>query len=567
MKTLLFLFFYCFTVFQLFSQTAVNLNAKKPNVIILYFDDMGYGDMGANGETGLTIPKDSKYLDWKKPSLTPNLDSFAEQSVRFTNGHSSDGVCSPSRYSLITGHYSWRTSLKKGVTGGYSPTFMGKNRFTVAHLFKKHGYKTAMVGKSHMGMTFYDVKGKPYSQKSGSYATAMEEGFVDFSRSVDNSPISTGFDYWFGTPASLDMPPYAWLESKKNKVNVLYKGGVIKNNKVDFSQAQFAKNSDFEVIKKNDGVHARAGAKDPTFAFEDYLQIQSQKVRDLFAVYEKEKVPFMIYIPMPAPHSPHAIQKKFEGETGYEYGDYVVQTDYYAGEIIKALGDVNDPNSLASNTVIFITSDNGPEIGAFNKSKRLNHDANGPWAGIKRDNYEGGTRVPFMVRWPGVAKPSVTNHPCWQGDFLGTMADFFNYELEKNEAPDVESFLPILKGKKMPRKRRAGFIEHSSGGQFAFVEYSGEWKLIDGTGGGGNATTADADNNKVLKEGEIGGAPRQLFNLKRDPGERDNLLVDDPNNPNDNNDPSKKSIEMAAKLYNSLNKIRGDKMWGVDIKQ
>ena len=121
---------------------------------------MGFGDMGANGATGLHIPKDSKYLNPNKPSLTPNLDSFTEQAVRFTNGHSADGVCSPSRYSLITGHYSWRTSLKKGVTGGYSPTFMDKDRFTVAHLLKKHGYKTAMVGKSHMGLTFYDIHGK-----------------------------------------------------------------------------------------------------------------------------------------------------------------------------------------------------------------------------------------------------------------------------------------------------------------------------------------------------------------------------------------------------------------------
>ena len=220
-----------------------------------------------------------------------------------------------------------------------------------------------------------------------------------------------------------------------------------------------------------------------------------------------------------------------------------MQTDYYAGQIIDALGDISDPNSLASNTVVFITSDNGPERGAFYKSRDKNHDANGPWSGIKRDNYEGGTRVPFMVRWPGVAKPDVSNYPCLQGDILATMSEYLNYDLAYNEAPDSRSFLPILKNKKMCKNGRAGIVEHSSQGQFAFVEASGEFKLLDGTGGGGNKVSPDADNNDTFKKGEIRGTPRQLFNLKKDPGESDNLLVDDPKNPNDNNDPTKAALK------------------------
>lgn len=546
------------------AQLTTNLNNKKPNVIILYFDDMGYGDLGANGKTALKIPKDCKFLNPNKKTLTPNLDKFASEIMRFTNGHSSDGVCSPSRYSLVTGKYSWRTSLKRGVTGGYSPTFMDADTFTIGTLFQNVGYKTAMIGKWHIGMTFFDSEGKPYSHK-GNDPNAMANGYVDFSKEVKDTPAHRGFDYWFGTPASLDMPPYAWLESKNGKVNVLYKGAIVTNDKVDFSQAQIATNSNFVVFQKNEGVHARGGAKDPSFVFEDYLQIQAQKVKNLIHTYQQENVPFMMYIPMPAPHEPHAVQDKFKGSTGYEYGDYLVQTDFYAGQIIEALGDPSDPNSLASNTVVLITSDNGPEQGAFYRSLKLNHDANGPWAGIKRDNYEGGTRVPFMVRWPTIANPGITNEVCLQGDIVATMASYLKYELTEEQAPDSESFLSILKGKRKPKKGRTGIVEHSSRGQFAFVDKKGEWKLMDGTGGGGNKTTVDANNNKILKFGELRGKPRQLFNLKKDPGETDNLLIDDPQNPNDNNDPTKAALQKEIELYEHLNHIRGDKMFGSEL--
>lgn len=333
---------YSFLLFVVFTssisaQILTNLNRKKPNVVILYFDDMGYGDLGANGKTGLEIPKDCKFLDPDEKTLTPNLDAFAKQSVRFTNGHSSDGVCSPSRYSLVTGEYSWRTTLKKGVTWGYSPTFMSSDCFTIGTLFKNNGYKTAMVGKWHIGMTFYDVNGKQFSQEDENHANAMENGFIDFSRPVTDTPAHRGFDYWFGTSASLDMPPYAWLESKNGVVNVLYKGAIATATKVDFTKATIAANTDFVVFKKSLIPFIRGGARDPSFRFEDYLQVQAQKVKNLIANYKKSSAPFMMYIPMPAPHEPHAVQKKFKGSTGYDYGDYLVQTDYYAGQIIDAL--------------------------------------------------------------------------------------------------------------------------------------------------------------------------------------------------------------------------------------
>ncbi|VGO19095.1 sulfatase family protein [Pontiella sulfatireligans] len=515
---------------------AGNMDSAKPNVVVIYYDDMGYGDMGVN------FPSNPK-------SLTPNLDGFAEGALRFTNGHSSDGVCSPSRYSLMTGHYSWRTSLKKGVIGGYSETFMDADRFTIGKMFQKQGYETAMVGKWHIGMSFQSPAGK--SVDLGNNSKVLKANKIDFSKAVTATPYHrAGFDYYFGTAASLDMPPYVWLESKDGEVHALYKGGIVKDDTVDFSQARIAKNSDLAEGQR----FGRPGVNDPTFIFADYLQVQAAKVSDIMAKRDQDGKPFFLYVPMPAPHAPHTVQKKFEGSAGWTYGDYIVQTDHYTGEILNALGDPKDPTSLAANTVVFITSDNGPEKNAFKRSIKDGHDANGPWAGIKRDSYEGGTRVPFMVRWPGAVTPGVTDHACWQGDFLATMAEYIGHELAADEAPDAESFLPVLEGRPMPKKRRAGFIQHSAAGQFAVVDYTGEWKLIDGSGGGGNKETWDADNEITLVQGEIRSTSRQLFNLKKDPGERVNLL----------SDPSSEARAKEQELYELLNRIRGDKEWGVE---
>lgn len=523
----------------LYAMSCIAVQAQedlRPNVLMIYYDDMGYGDFGTN------YPSNPK-------SLTPNLDRFAAGSLNFTNGHSADAVCSPSRYALMTGRYAWRTTLKNGVTGGYSKTFLQADRLTIGKMFQQHGYKTAMVGKWHIGMQFYSPDGIAVDLKNE--FDVLEKNLIDFSKPIDDTPYHRGgFDYFFGTSASLDMPPYAWMESRDGKVHMLSKGAIVVDSKVDFSQAKLASNGDFNEGKR----FGRPGVNDPHFIFADYLQVQAAKVKELIAKHSADEDPFFIYVPMPAPHTPHTVQKQFQGAAGWEYGDYVVQTDHYTGEILKALGDPEDPHSLAANTIVFISSDNGPENVAFHTSLKNSHDTNGPWAGRKRDSYEGGTRVPFVVRWPKHIKAGHTDHPCWQGDFMASMAELLNYEFKGNEAPDAESFLPVMLGDPMPEKRRKAFIQHSSKGQFAIVDQSGEWKLIDGTGGGGNSTTSDADNAESLVRGKLRGSPRQLFNLKNDPGERHNLL----------RNPSPAAIAKAEQLYALLNQIRGDQEWGSD---
>ena len=538
---------------------AGNTDPAQPNVLVIYYDDMGWGDMGANVPSAFDVPERSRGLDPGATSLTPRLDRLAAQGVRFTNSHSADGVCTPSRYALMTGRYCWRTGMKRGVTGGYSPSIMSTDEFTAGKMFRSLGYATAMVGKWHIGMQFHDADGRPAARNLGNATDVLAKNQIDFAQPVTDTPFHTaGFDYFFGTPASLDMPPYVWLESRGDDVHVLAEGAVVENDRVDFSRGRVATNGDLEErsgIKKAIGAFARDGVIDPSFVFADYLQIQAAKVQEVLADREADGQPFFIYVAMPAPHTPHTVQPRFKNSAGWVYGDYVVQTDHYTGEIIDALGDPADPDSLAANTVVFVTSDNGPENGAFRSSLRSGHDANGPWAGRKRDSYEGGTRVPFLVRWPGVALAGrTTDHACWQGDFIPTLAEHLGHPLGDSEAPDAESFLPVLQGRPLPDSRRQAIIQHSNQGQFAIVDQSGEWKLIDGTGGGGNKTTADADNQETLIAGKIRGTPRQLFNLKTDPGERTNLLLD----------PTPKATAKAEELYQLLNQIRGDTEWGTD---
>lgn len=532
--------------------SARNLDPAKPNVIFIYYDDMGYSDMGVYRSN----PSNA--------SLTPNLDSFATAAMRFTAGHSADAVCTPSRYALLTGRYAWRTTLKTGVTGGYSQTILDENRFNFPGMFQSLGYETAMIGKWHVGMQFFDPQGGPVDLGNNNNVldddpNTITGDLIDFSRKVEDSPFHRGFDYFFGTSASLDMPPYLWIENDQP----LVKGGLVVNGAVDFSQAVPATNATLEegtpTLVGPSFKTLRNGVYDPSFVVNDYQQVQAAKVAQLFAERAADSEPFYLYVPVPGPHSPWSIQPAFDGITSFSYGDYMRQTDHYTGLILDALedpdGDPNTDDSLASNTVVFISSDNGPERFAQQDSLANGYDGNGEFRGNKRDNWEGGTRVPFLIRWPGVVTPGESDFACWQGDFFASMADFLRYDLAPGEAPDAESFLRILQGQPIQSERRPGFIQHSISGQFAIVDSNGEFKLVDGTGSGGYNNTYDS-NNIDLQDvgGVVGGTPRQLFNLLSDPGEDSNLL----------RRPTQVTSDKEAELLALLNNIRGDTTFGTD---
>lgn len=549
-----------FTKASLYSLLLLSFSAladnEKPNIVLMYFDDLGFGDVGVYQKTQAKYASQNPYLSSAQQSLTPNLDAFAAQGLRFTHAHSASGVCTPSRYALLTGEYAWRTDLKKGVTQGYSPSIMEAGTETLASMLKKYGYQTAMVGKWHIGMQFFNFDGQPVTHLKQS-STVLKKRDIDFSKPLKDTPYHAGFDYYFGTAASLDMPPYTWIESNQqaDKVQVLYKGAITSGETVDFSQARVAQNHYFREGATGEG--GRPGVKDPHFKLADYMAVQAAKVKQLMAKYKTSQKPFFIYLPIPAPHTPHAVQKSFQGTTGFEYGDYLVQTDYYAGQMLNALGDPNDPKSLAANTLVLITSDNGPEIVAQRTSLKAQHDPNGPFKGIKRDNWEGGTRVPFLVRWPNKVMPGETNTLVWQGDFMATIADYLKAP-ELTQIPDGKSFLEALIHKSADKRVRPGIIEHSGSGQFAIIEPNGVWKLIDGRGSGGSKVSWDAHNQIIDKPRRKSGEGQQLFNLALDPGETNNLLVDDPNNPYDDHEPTKEALQWANTLNKGLGKIRGE---------
>ncbi|MEP4077162.1 sulfatase-like hydrolase/transferase [Haloferula sp.] len=526
-----------------------NLDPAKPNVLILYYDDLGYSNVGA--------------YDTTQTSYTPKLDALTNSGLRFDAGYSGDAVCTPSRYGILTGRYCWRTSLKTRVTGGYSSPLIASDRFTMPKMFQELGYTTSMIGKWHIGMQFYSPSGNPVDLGNdadvlGTNTSSTADDEIDFSRSLTHTPNTYGFDYFFGTSASLDMPPYTWIENQ----TVLFKGGLVSGGSVDFDQATPANNSNFLEGEPIGAVNnVRDGVYDPNFNVSDYLQVQAQKVEDVLLDHSRDGEPFFIYVPIPSPHLPWAVQSEFSGSTPFAYGDYLAQSDYYAGQILDALEDPDgDPltdDGLDSNTIVFFSSDNGVSKNAMQPGLNVGHDGNGPFRGQKLDNWEGGTRVPFVIRWPGVTTPgATTNHSCWQGDFMATMAEFLNYDFTPDEAVDAESFLPVLKGDPMPAERRAATTQHAYDGQLAILDKDGVWKLLDGTGGNGS-NSFDANNVNIpaaQAQGVIFGTPRQLFNLSTDIGETTNLLP--------STDPA--ILAKEQELYDLLNEIRGNTTYGTD---
>lgn len=454
------------------------LPENPPNIIVILCDDLGQGD------------PQSYNPDSKIP--TPHMDRLAKEGMRFTDAHSPSSVCTPTRYSTLTGRYCWRTKLKHGVLwNGWANALIEPRRMTIASMLEDYDYTSAAVGKWHLGWNWHSNNDQPITSKHHPAEA------VDYTREVMRGPLAVGFDHSYLIPASLDMAPYLWLVDDVAQ------------------QAPTAQTPGSAHRRKGGGGFWRKGPMAPGFDFYGVLPTSAEAAVafiDRHAADNRgdEDEPFFLYYPLPAPHTPWVPTTEFQGDTqvGW-YGDFVAQTDWALGRVLAAL----DRNGLSENTIVVFTSDNGSHW-PVDDIKKWGHDANNGWRGQKADIHEAGHRVPFFVRWPAVIKPgTASDQTICLTDLYATFAQIVDHDLKEDEAEDSISLLSIFDGSAAEPVREAT-VHHSLSGMFAIRV--GDWKLIQGLGSGG-FTKVDT---KAAKEAGFEG---QLFNLKDDPQETRNL--------------------------------------------
>jgi arylsulfatase A-like enzyme len=464
-------------------------SVRPTNIVVILADDLGYGDVGCYNPHS-KIP-------------TPHLDELARQGMRFTDAHSPSTVCTPSRYSLLTGRMCFRTGLR-GVLTGVDGPLIERDRLTLPKLLRQQGYATACVGKWHVGMTFFDREGKPVAARGGGLAKVRE---VDFSRPIQDGPTDAGFDYFFGTVCcpTTDFL-YAYIE----------------NDRVVELPTEVAEPPPGDWL---DYEYHRTGLKSPGFRFRDVdLEFLKQSRQFLERhVREHPGQPFFLYHATQSAHLPSLPAEQFVGKTkAGPLGDFIFEFDYVVGQLIQTLERLG----VSDNTLVIVTSDNGPEIVAARLETDYGHDSAGPWRGFKRDNWEGGHRVPFLARWPGrIAANSKSDQTICLTDLLATAAEITGCKLPDGAGEDSVNLLPALLGEAPAEPMREATLHQTISNALAIRR--GKWKLLDHRGSGGNDY-----GQPILRdfhvEGEDADVPGQLYDLASDPGETNNLYSSQP---------------------------------------
>ena len=447
---------------------------KHPNIIYILADDLGFGDLSIYN-------KASKIK-------TPHLDQMALEGMRFMDMHSTSSVCTPTRYSILTGEYAWRTALKKGVLWSYGPLMIPNEKETVAKLLQRNGYQTAVVGKWHLGLD-WQLK-TPYQENhliknDWGLITDYKEEIIDFSKNPTKGPTQVGFDYSYILPASLDIPPYVYLENEKFTQPIRsYTYG---------SNMQGDKDYDFW----------RPGPMSVGFDFYEVLPNFINKARAFIDKAQKKETPFFLYLPLAAPHTPWVPKATapYPSEAGI-YGAFVQLVDDQVGQLLAYLDD----QGIAEETLVIFTSDNGPYWKPHHIEK-YGHKAAAHLRGMKGDIYEAGHRVPFIIKWPGKVQPGSSSfHPNSLANFYATVADLLE---TPSRALDSYSLFDEWT-KKENNWEFKPIIHHSSNGHYA-LRY-GDWKMIEKRGSGGFSPP-------TTEPTPLGGIQERLFNLKDDPSE------------------------------------------------
>ncbi|MCL4201979.1 MAG: arylsulfatase [Pirellulaceae bacterium] len=470
-------------VVLLHGSTPASAADSKPNVIVMLADDLGYADVQCYGGK---IP-------------TPHIDRLAAQGMRFTDAHTTSSVCSPTRYGLLTGRYNWRSKLKRGVLGGLSPRLIEPERMTVAAMLKAQGYRTGCVGKWHLGM---DWVVKPDAEVSELNIEPRGQVFnVDYSQPIANGPNSVGFDCYYGISASLDMVPYTFIE----------------NDRVVSLPTE---DRDFLMMHgREQGGRTRKGPTAPDFDAADVLPTVTRKsieFIDRCAADARAGKPFFLYVPFASPHTPILPTAPWQDKSGINpYADFVMETDAAVGQILATL----DRQQLTENTMVIFTSDNGCSPQAkFEELAAHGHLPSGPLRGHKADLFEGGLRVPFVVRWPNqVAAGAESAQLVCQVDIMATLADILGVAMPDDAGEDSISFLAALRGEE---GKRDHLVSHSINGSFAIRR--GDWKLLLCADSGGWSPPRPGTQQAA------GLPPLQLYNLADDLGEQKNLQDREP---------------------------------------
>ncbi|MGJ8672688.1 sulfatase family protein [Rubritalea sp.] len=465
--------------------------AAKPNVLILYADDMGYGDLGAQNP--------------KSKISTPHLDKLAGEGMRFTDGHSSSGICTPSRYALLTGRYHWRdfhTIVKALGESVFTP-----EQLTLPEMLQESGYHTSAIGKWHLGWDWEalrkpDAGPKKVQTKSGNLV--VQSSKYDWSKSIPDGPTAHGFDEYFGDNV-INFPPYVW----------------IKDDKV--TQVPDTQMSTKVWKPLNEGVwECRDGPMITGWDPYDVLPEMTRQAVSFIESRKEEKEPFFLYFSFPSPHAPIVPSEEFEGSSGAgPYGDFVVQTDWSCGQLLDAL----DRAGIADDTIVIFTADNGPEHYAYPRALKYDHWSSEPFRGAKRDLYEGGHHVPFIVKWPGVIEAgTVSDALISQIDLMATLGAVAGSSIPTGEAADSFNMLPVWKGEK--ESVRPALVHNTNPKAYAIRQ--GDWVLIDAKSGDHNVKNRSKAFEKKRGYTPDDKLPVELYNLKEDPAQHKNLAKEHP---------------------------------------
>lgn len=473
--------------------TATLVRATQPNIIVILADDLGYGDVQCYNELAKVA--------------TPNVDALARKGMRFTDAHSPCTVCTPTRYALLTGQMPFRVPNGGTVfTGVGGPSLIAPGRLTLPGMLRDKGYATACIGKWHVGMTFEDKEGKPVR---GQGVEAIKQ--VDFSRRVVGGPVDHGFDRFFGTAC---CPTTDWLYA------------FIENDRVPVPPTKIL---DRSMLPKHPYANdCRIGMIAPDYQMEEVDLIFLKKSREFLEQHFRETPdkPFFLYHAAQAVHLPSFAATQFQGKSqAGPHGDFIHELDFVVGELMSTLEKLG----AADNTIVIFTSDNGPETTtAVHMRADHDHDGARPWRGLKRDSWEGGHRVPFIVRWPSKIQSGAT---CAQltslTDIFATIADIVGSEIPDDAAEDSFNMLPAWLGTDK-ESIRPFLLQQAFRGAQALSIRRGPWKYLDHVGSGGNRYDNNPDLLPFSLPENIPSATGQLYNLDDDPGEKKNLFAEQP---------------------------------------